>query len=401
MPSLSSRVQRIKPSPTLSITQKAAALRQSGLDILSFSAGEPDFDTPPHIVAAAEEALRKGQTRYTATAGVPALRSAVAAESERIRGVPTKTEDVIITVGAKHALYLLFQVLLDPGDEVIIPAPYWVSYPDQVLLADGVPVIAPTFATQNFELSCQQLEKLITARTKALVINTPSNPTGSIYRRDSLAQLTRTAVEAGLTVICDEIYRELVYGGATHVSPLSLCPPDKRDHVFVVDGVSKTYAMTGWRIGWGIGHTDIIKAMTKIQGQDVSNPTSFAQMATLAALKGPREFLKEWQAEYTVRRDLMVERLSAIPGLSCLTPQGAFYVLADVTQILEKLGDQATDVTLSDKLLEEAHVAVVPGSAFGAPGTIRLSYATSRREIEMGVARMAEALGRMGQLRQK
>jgi aspartate aminotransferase len=377
------------------VTQKAAALRSRGLDILSFSAGEPDFDTPEHIVAAAEEALRKGQTRYTATAGVPALRAAVAAESQLARGVPATADEVIVTVGAKHALYLLFQALLDPGDEVIVPAPYWVSYPDQVLLAGGVPVIAPTQAEENYELSVSTLEKLVTGRTKALVLNTPSNPTGSVYRRESLEKLTHFALEAGLVVVCDEIYRDLVYGEATHVSPLSLAPRDKRDLVFVVDGVSKTYAMTGWRIGWGIGQSDLIKAMTKIQGQEVSNPTSFAQMATLKALDGPKEFLKEWLAEYCLRRNLMVERLNAIPGLSCHLPQGAFYVLVNVKKVLSAMGPEATDVTLSDRLLDAAQVAVVPGSAFGAPGTIRLSYATSRQDIEMGVARLAEAIHRI------
>ena len=265
MDRLADRLSAIKPSPTMAMTERAAALRSRGVDIISLSAGEPDFDTPPHIVAAAKKALDEGMTRYTPAPGLPSLRIQVAKQNEAMRGVPTRPEQVIITVGAKHALFEFFQAVLDPDDEVIIPRPYWVSYPDQVRLSGGVPVIAKTSPKEAFNLNLDELSRLKTAKTKVLVLNTPNNPSGAVYPPDRLKALTEAAVSDGIWVLCDEVYRELIYGDLAHVSPLSFVGSDLKGRVFVVDGVSKTYAMTGWRIGWGIGHPDVIKGITKIQ----------------------------------------------------------------------------------------------------------------------------------------
>jgi aspartate aminotransferase len=386
---ISSRLLEIKPSVTLAVTQKAQELRAQGIDVISLSAGEPDFDTPAHIVAAAKQALDDGMTRYTPVAGIPALRRAVAEESARVRGVPCEPTQVITTVGAKHALFNFFQAVLDPGDVVVVPAPYWVSYPDQVLLAGGQPVFVETRAEEDFALSPEALDKVAGPRTKAVVINTPSNPTGGVYSRRQIEAVTRKALDLGLWIVTDEVYRDLVYDGAEHVSPLSVA--GGYDQVFVVDGVSKTYAMTGWRIGWGIGDPELIGAMNKIQGQSTSNPTAVAQAAALAGIEQPKGFLEEWCVQYQQRRDVMVQGLEAIPGVKCVKPKGAFYVLPDVSVYVEKLGRGASDVDLAKHLLEQANVATVPGSAFGANGFIRLSYATSLEQIEQGLERMTAA----------
>ncbi len=379
---------------TLAVTQKAQELRSRGADVISFSAGEPDFDTPGHIVEAAKKALDKGMTRYTPVAGIPELRQAVAAQSEEVRSVGCKPEQVIITVGAKHALYGFFQAVLDPGDQVVIPTPYWVSYPDQVLLAGGEPVFFETTAKNNWILTPQDLEKIAGPKTRAVVINTPSNPTGGLYSREATEAITEKALAMGLWIIADEIYRELIYDGIEHVSPLSVAS-DAAARVFVVDGVSKTYAMTGWRIGWGIGDPDVIKAMSKIQGQSTSNPASMAQAAALAAITTPADFLPGWLEEYKKRRDVIVKGLDAMPGVECVTPRGAFYVLPDVSAVLERMGGGVTDVDLATLLLEKALVATVPGSAFGAPGHLRFSYATSLDAIETGIARVGETLAEL------
>jgi aspartate aminotransferase len=389
---ISSRLLEIKPSVTLAVTQKAQELRAKGADVLSFSAGEPDFDTPPHIVAAAKQALDDGMTRYTPVAGIPALRAAVAAESAAVRGPACEPSQVIVTVGAKHALFNFFQAVLDPGDVVVVPAPYWVSYPDQVLLAGGQPVFVETRAEDGFALRPEDLQKVAGPRTKAVVINTPSNPTGGVYSREQITAITRAALDLGLWVVADEVYRDLVYDDSEHVSPLTAAGADGAERVFVVDGVSKTYAMTGWRIGWGIGDPELIGAMNKIQGQSTSNPCSVAQAAALAGIEQEKGFLEEWRVQYQQRRDVMVAGLEAIPGVSCTLPQGAFYVLPEVSAYVEKLGRGASDVDLSTHLLEQANLATVPGSAFGAPGYIRLSYATSLELIEQGLERLTKAL---------
>ncbi len=394
MAKISGRLEKIKPSVTLAVTQKAQELRSRGEDVISFSAGEPDFSTPEHIVEAAKMALDQGKTRYTPVAGVPELRQAVAAQSEEVRSVGCKPEQVIITVGAKHALYGFFQAVLDPGDQVVIPTPYWVSYPDQVLLAGGEPVYFETTAKNNWILTPQDLEKIAGPKTKVVIINTPSNPTGGLYSREATEAITEKALSMGLWIITDEIYRDLIYDGAKHVSPLSVAQ-DGAERVFVVDGVSKTYAMTGWRIGWGIGDPDVIKAMSKIQGQSTSNPAAMAQAAALAAITTPADFLPGWVREYKERRDVIVEGLAAMPGVECVTPRGAFYVLPDVTAVLERMGGGVTDVDLATLLLEKALVATVPGSAFGAPGHLRFSYATSMDAIEAGIIRVGETLAKL------
>lgn len=392
MSGLSTRIGKIKPSPTLSVSQKADELRAQGVDVVSFSAGEPDFNTPPHIVDAAKTALDRGMTRYTPVAGIPELRSAVADESAKLRGIPCGLEQVIVTVGAKHALYQAFQAILNPGDEVIVPAPYWVSYPDQILLADGVPVIVQTSSQSGWALEPEAFEEAITPKTKALIINTPSNPTGACYSSEALVSLAKIAEQHGIWLISDEIYRELIYDGFNHVSVLSIVSEKERERVIVVDGVSKTYAMTGWRVGWGIGNAALVKAMSKVQGQSTSNPTSMAQFAALAAITGTKSFLEEWRDTYSKRRDTMVERLLAMPGVSCPKPSGAFYVLASFEKVIAGMGKDATDISLASYLLDKARVAVVPGSAFGAPGHLRFSYATSLEKIEKGLDRVAEAL---------
>jgi aspartate aminotransferase len=387
---ISTRLSRIKPSPTLSVTQKAQEMKARGIDVISFSAGEPDFDTPPHIVDAAIRALRDGITRYTPVAGIPKLREAIAAQSQRIRGVPCAAKQVIVTTGAKHALYGFFHAVLNPGDEVVIPAPYWVSYPDQVMLAGGEPRIVETRAEDDWVLTPEALERAVTPRTVAVVINTPSNPTGGLYSKEAITAITRRAIELKLWIVADEIYRDLIYDGMGHFSPLSVAAREP-ERVFVVDGVSKTYAMTGWRIGWGIGDPEVIAAMSMIQGQETSNATSMCQAASLAAITEPADFLEGWRAEYAARRDAMVEGLNRMPGVTCRKPRGAFYVLPCVREICARMGSGATDMEVATYLLEKGRVATVPGTAFGASGYIRLSYATSMRNIEEGLTRVAEA----------
>jgi len=394
MGKIASRLDNIKPSLTLSITQKAQELRARGVDVISFSAGEPDFDTPAHIVKAAKDALDNGLTRYTPVAGMPDLRATIAAANQEIRGVNCAPNQVVVTVGAKHALYGFFQAVINNEEEVIIPAPYWVSYPDQVLLAGGKPVIVETSAKNNWMLTPDDLEKAVTSKTRALVLNTPSNPTGSIYDEDTLKALTQKALELNLWIISDEIYKDITYDGIKHISPVAFAG-DKTDRVFIVDGVSKTFAMTGWRIGWGIGDAQVIAAISKIQGQSTSNPASMAQAATLAAITQPKDFLKDWCKKYAKRRDIMVSGLNEIPTVECLKPQGAFYVLPNMKAVIAKMGPKATDTKLSAYLLEEGKVATVPGTAFGAPGYIRLSYATSTEAIKEGLIRLKDAINKI------
>lgn len=385
----------IKPSPTMAVTQRAAELRSQGVDILSLSAGEPDFATPAPIIEAAKQALDNGMTRYTPAIGIESLRRAVAEQSAEVRGVPCDKDRVIITVGAKHAVFEFFQAVLNAGDEVIIPAPHWVSYPDQVRLFGGVPIIAQTTQEEEFLLTAEEFLRLLTPKTKVLVINTPNNPTGAVYSEDVLAELTEAACAEGVLVLCDEVYRDLVYGNHDHVSPLSVVKSEFRDRVFVVDGVSKSHAMTGWRIGWGIGNPEIVAGMSKIQSQSTSNPTAAAQVAAQAAVEGKADYRKKWNKEYAKRRNAMCKGLSAIDGISCATPDGAFYVFPSVKGVLARMGKNATDVTLSTYLLEEARVAVVPGSAFGVPGHIRLAYAVSLETVEEAVRRIKAALDRI------
>jgi aspartate aminotransferase len=395
---LSQRLAPIKPSLTLAVTARAAKLKAEGVDVIGFGAGEPDFDTPAHIKDAAKRALDAGDTKYTAVAGTVALRKAICKEMHKAHGLEFTPEQVCVSVGAKHSLYNIFMVLLDAGDEVVIPAPYWVSYPDMVLLAGGKPVIVSAGASQGFRITPKQLEAAITPRTRAIVINSPSNPTGAGYDKASLEALRPVIEAAGIVVVSDDIYRSLVYRDFefTQIATLS---PRMRELTVVVDGFSKAYAMTGWRLGYTCGPKPLIDAMNTLQGQSTSNVTSIAQAAAVAALEGPQQPVEMMRREFDKRRVVIVEKLRAIPGVTCYDPDGAFYAFPDFSAYFGKRTPAGkiveNDVQLCDYLLDEGKVAVVPGSGFGAPGHARLSYATSMDAIVKGVDRVAGALAKL------
>lgn len=395
---ISSRLAPIQPSITLAVTARAAKLRAEGVDVIGFGAGEPDFDTPVHVKEAAKRALDAGETKYTHVAGTPALRQAIARELQRAHGLSYSPEQIIVSAGAKHSLYNLFQALLDPGDEVVVPAPYWVSYPDIVLLAGGKPVILPTCAEDGFRVSPEALRAAITPRTRAFILCSPSNPTGACYDRAALDGLRRVLEENEIVCVSDDIYRKLVYGDFVFHEIATLSPKMAALTV-IVDGLSKTYAMTGWRIGYAAGPKELVEAMSTLQGQSTSNVTSIAQAAAIAALEGPQDCVEEMRREFDRRRRAMVARLRAIPGVTCYEPQGAFYAFPDVSAYLGRRAPGgktiADDVALCDYLLDQGRIAVVPGSGFGAPGFVRLSYATSMQAIEKGLDRMAEALAKL------
>ncbi|MGE0398043.1 MAG: pyridoxal phosphate-dependent aminotransferase, partial [Kofleriaceae bacterium] len=363
---IASRLDPIKPSITLAVTAKAAKLKAEGVDIISFGAGEPDFDTPEHIKAAVHEALRKpGSGRYTEVGGTLALRKAIAAELSAVHKTGIEPDQVLVSNGAKHSLYNLFQALIDPGDEVLIPAPYWVSYPDMVMLAGGRPVILETRAEDDFAVTAAQVGAACSPKTRAIVLNNPSNPTGSVYTRAQIEALAKICVEKDLLIISDDIYRQLVYGDAEYVS-IATVHPEAAKRTILVDGVSKTYAMTGWRIGYTAGPLPLIKAMAKIQGQSTSNPTNVAQTATLAALTGPQDCVATMRKAFDERRQEMVKLLRAIPNVACREPKGAFYAFPDLSHYVGKKTPEGSilddDVQLCDWLVEIGKVAVVPGS---------------------------------------
>jgi aspartate aminotransferase len=393
---LASRLDPIKPSITLAVTAKAARLKADGIDVVSFGAGEPDFDTPAHIKDAVRAALDKGGIgKYTEVGGILPLRRAIAAELAGVHRMVIEPEQVLVSNGAKHSLYNLFMALIDPGDEVLIPAPYWVSYPDMVMLAGGRPVILETRAADDFAVTAEQVAAACSPRTRAIVLNNPSNPTGAVYTRAQIEALAQVAVERDLLVISDDIYRQLVYGDAEYVS-IAAVSPEVAARTILVDGVSKTYAMTGWRIGYTAGPLPVIKAMAKIQGQSTSNPTHASQIAALAALTGPQECVGEMRQAFDERRLEMVRLLRAIPNVLCREPKGAFYAFPDLSAYVGKQSPEGSildnDVQLCDWLVEIGKVAVVPGSGFGAPGFVRLSYATSMANIKDGLERLANAL---------
>jgi aspartate aminotransferase len=395
---IASRLDPIKPSITLAVTAKAAKLKADGIDVISFGAGEPDFDTPAHIKAAAAASLEKGVGKYTDVAGILALRKAIAAELSAVHNTKLEPDQILVSAGAKHSLFNLFMALLDPGDEVIIPAPYWVSYPDMVMLAGGRPVIIEGKAEDDFAVTAEQVAAACSGRTRALVLNNPSNPTGAVYTKAQIEAIAKVVVEKDLLVISDDIYRQLVYGDGQYVS-IAAISPEVAKRTILVDGVSKTYAMTGWRIGYTAGPLPLIKAMAKIQGQSTSNPTHIAQIATLAALTGPQECVGEMRKAFDERRQEMVKLLRAIPNVQCREPKGAFYAFPDVSHYVGKKTPEGAimddDVQLCDWLVEVGKVAVVPGSGFGAPGFVRLSYACSMQNIRDGVGRLASALGKL------
>jgi aspartate aminotransferase len=395
---LSKRAQMIKPSPTLAITAKAKAMSAQGIDVISFGAGEPDFDTPQHIKDAAIAALQQGFTKYTPVGGIDELKEAICAKLQRENKVRYQKEQIVVSCGGKHSFYNMAQALIDEGDEVIIPAPYWVSYPPMVMLAGGESVIVNTSEEEGFKLLPDALDKAITPKTKAVLINSPSNPTGSAYTRKELERLAEVALRRKIHIISDEIYEKIVYDGFEHVSIASLGEEVKAITI-IVNGLSKTYAMTGWRIGYTAGPQELIAAMNRIQSQSTSNPTSFAQKGALEALQGSQAEISIMVAEYGKRRDLIWKALTAIPGVSCYKPQGAFYCFPNVGAYLGKdhKGKRIKDTAeLTDYLLDEARVAVVPGAEFGAEGYLRLSYPIAPEVIQEGVKRIKEALARLG-----
>lgn len=388
---ISARARGAAPSPTLAINAKAKALQAQGVDLVLFGAGEPDFDTPAHIKAAAAESLAEGFTKYTASSGIEPLRQAICAKLKRDNGLDYSPKQVIVSCGAKHSIYNLMQAVLDEGEEVIIPAPYWVSYPEQVKLAGGKPVIITAPEENGFRARAADFAAAVTPRTKMLVVNSPSNPSGAVIEERELRAIADLAVERDLLVLSDEIYEQLVYGKA-HVSIASFGPEIFR-RTLLVNGFSKTYSMTGWRLGYLAGDTDIVAAMGRIQDQSTSNPTSFAQLGGVAALNGPQDCVAQMRAAFERRRDLIVRRLQGMPGITCAKPDGAFYVLPNVSGLLsDRLpdGDALTEV-----LLTEDRIAVVPGSGFGMPNHLRLSFATSEALIEKGMDRLEAAAKRL------
>ncbi len=389
---LSQRAQSIKPSPTLSVTARAAELRASGKDILSLAAGEPDFDTPEHVKAAAIQSINDGMTKYTAVDGLPALKQAIIDKFSRENGLDYEMNQILVSVGAKHSIFNLTQALLNPGDEVIIPAPYWVSYPDMVRLAGGEPVIIKTGMKQNFKISKEQLQGAISDRTRLVVLNSPSNPTGSCYSREELQALGDVLEQyPDIIVFTDDIYEHILWTDDEFVNIVNACPSLKERSV-VINGVSKAYAMTGWRIGYAAGPAKLIGAMKKIQSQSTSNPTGNAQYATIAALEGDQSMIKEQCGVFKQRHDFVLERLNAIDGIECPASQGTFYIFPNMQGVIDKLDGVNNDIDLAEYFLENGGMAMVPGSAFGAPGYMRISFATSMEVLEKAMDRLTEAL---------
>jgi aspartate aminotransferase len=388
---ISDRASAISPSLTLSMTAKVREMRRKGIDVIGFSAGEPDFDTPDHIKEAGISAIRSGFTKYTADSGIVELKDAVIEKFRRDNKIDYDREEILISCGAKHALFNAIFAICGDGDEVIVPAPYWVSYIEQIKLSGAVPVIVNTREEDGFKLTESELKDVISSKTKVVILNSPSNPTGAVYDRSELEALTKIAEEHRIYIISDEIYEYIIYDGRTHESPASFSESTKALTI-TINGVSKSYSMTGWRIGYAGGPKDVIKAMSAIQSHTTSNPTSVSQKASLAALLGGREVVEEMVSEFGRRRRLMVDGLNQL-GLCCLLPAGSFYAFCKVSHLFsEKI---RSSFEFANYLLEEAKVAVVPGDAFGAPEYIRLSYATSYKNIEIGLARIEEALRRL------
>ncbi len=396
---LSQRALNAAPSPTLAITAKANALKAQGKDVVSFGAGEPDFDTPQNVKNAAVAALERGDTKYTPSSGTVALKDAIAAKLKRDNGLTYSRNEIIVSCGAKHSIYNVMQAMLDPGDEVVIPAPYWVSYPEQVKLADGVPVIVTADESTGFLSTAAQIEAVLTSKTKMVVINSPSNPTGAVYTPSALREIAELCAGRGIYLMSDEIYEKILYAGSAFISPASLSD-DIKKLTITINGFSKAHSMTGWRLGYAAADLDIVAAMSKIQDQSTSNPTSITQAAGVEALNGPQESVETMRQAFEERRNWIVPALNAIPGVECTTPGGAFYVFPNVSALYGKNwtpdGDMPRTIGGSDDfaayLLEKYEIAVIPGSGFGADANIRLSYATSMANIQKGVARIAEAV---------
>ncbi len=389
---LSARVQAVKPSPTLAITARAAALRAEGKDVIGLGAGEPDFDTPDHIKAAAIEAINSGKTKYTAVDGTASLKQAIIDKFKRDNGFDYAADQILVSVGGKQSFYNLAQAILDAGDEVIIPAPYWVSYPDMTLLADGVPVVVECGAETQFKITPEQLAATITPKTRLFVINSPSNPTGMAYSKDELAALGEVLRQHPHVLIAtDDMYEHILWDAGSFVNILNACP-DLTDRTMVLNGVSKAYSMTGWRVGYAAGPANIIKAMKKIQSQSTSNPTSISQYAAEAALNGSQQCIADMMVQFKQRHDYVVDRLNKMPGVNCLSTDGTFYVFPSVTGLIDAIDGVNDDLELAEYLIEKAGVALVPGSAFGSPGFARISIATSMENLSNALDRIEKVI---------
>ncbi|MFQ5949289.1 MAG: pyridoxal phosphate-dependent aminotransferase [Nitrospiria bacterium] len=391
---LAERTKAIKPSATLTLSAKAKSLKAQGVDVIDLTSGEPDFDTPEFVKEAARQALRDGFTKYTPTSGIDELKAAIIEKLQKDNGLTYEKSQIIISCGAKHSLYNISQVLFEPGDEVIIPVPYWVTYPDQVRLSGATPVFVQSREEEGFQIQFEILKAYLTPRTKAIILNSPCNPTGSVYDQSTLDHVAGIMMERDLYVISDEIYEPFMYDGFRHVSIATISSDIKR-RTLLVNGVSKAYAMTGWRIGYTAASKEIVDAMNTVQSQSTSNPTSIAQKAAVAALRGGQSFTQTMVAEFDRRRRYIVERLNKLPGISCPLPRGTFYAFPNVSALYSKYYrdkplSSATDV--ADLFLEKAKVVVVPGEPFGAPGYLRLSYTTPMKELASALDRIEAAL---------
>ncbi|CQR46664.1 Aspartate aminotransferase [Paraliobacillus sp. PM-2] len=383
---LASRVQALTPSATLAITAKAKELKKSGHDVIGLGAGEPDFNTPSYILDAATEAMQEGFTKYTPSGGIVELKDAIIDKMKNDQGLNYDREEVIVTTGAKHALYTLFQVLLNPGDEVVVPSPYWVSYPEQIKLAEGKPVFVKAQEANQFKLTPDQLENVITSKTKAVIINSPSNPTGVTYSKQELQALGEICLKHNLFIVSDEIYEKLIYTEDQHVSIAEISPALKK-HTIIINGVSKSHSMTGWRIGYALGEKKIIQAMTNLASHSTSNPTSIAQIAAWSAYSKADDELDKMKQAFSERLEKTYQWLTAIPGVTCVKPKGAFYLFPNVQEAVEMNGFDSVDKWVK-AILEEEKVALVPGSGFGSPENVRLSYAISLDQLEEAMKRL-------------
>ena len=389
---LSNRVNAVKPSPTLAITARAAEMRAAGKDIIGLGAGEPDFDTPENIKSAAIQAINEGFTKYTAVDGIPELKQAIINKFKQDNGFEYQLNQVLVSCGGKQSFFNLAQALINPGDEVIIPAPYWVSYPDMVLLADGVPVIVETTQQQQFKITAEQLRNAITDKTRLFVINSPSNPTGVAYSNEELKALGDVLIDfPDIIIATDDMYEHILWKKGSFVNILNACP-ELYDRTMVLNGISKAYSMTGWRIGYAAGPVELIAAMRKIQSQSTSNPTSISQKAAVEAITGDQSCIDTMLVEFKKRHDFVVEELNKIEGFECISSDGTFYVFPNVEKLLETLDGIDNDLDFAEYLIEKAGVALVPGSAFGCPGHIRISIATSMENLVNALEKIKQSI---------
>lgn len=393
---ISERVKNINPSQTLAITAQALKMKREGKKVISFAAGEPDFGTPENIREKAISAIREGFSHYTASSGIIELKEAIVEKLKKDNEIEYKTSEIIVSTGAKQCLFNTILTICDPGDEVLLPTPCWVSYTEQIKFAGAVPIFINTYQEEDFKLSASQVEEKITSRTKLLILNSPNNPTGAVYEQEELKKIAQLLTKYNIYCICDEIYEKLVYDNAKHLSMASFSDEIK-EKIITINGVSKSYAMTGWRIGYAAGPEEIIKGMSKIQGHSTSNPNSIAQKASVEALNGKQDAIEEMRKAFDERRKYMVKRLNEIEGISCLTPAGAFYAFPNVSKILERGIEYngkkiSNSFDLSNFILKEAEVALIPGSAFEAEGYLRLSYAASLEDIKEGSDRLEKIL---------